>query len=206
MQSCVVDGQVREFNLSGADSLESMLDSLNVDLARSGRQIALLRVNGRDVADFARESSRRLDGVRSIEITTESPLDVARNIIAEGRAFIESLQSCLALTAECFTSGSDKAGRYFNEAVQGLEWFVQMIGFIEQTLKLDYSRLAMGGKPVVHYVTGLNAIFQDIVKAQEISDTVLLADILEYDLVPHLDEWKGIFAIFEEEASAYGGQ
>ena len=59
MQSCVIDGQVRDFNLSGADSLASMLNSLNGDLAASGRFVASLRLNGREVADIDQESRGR---------------------------------------------------------------------------------------------------------------------------------------------------
>ena len=32
--------------------------------------------------------------------------------------------------------------------------------------------------------------------AQEESDPVLLADILEYDLVPHLEDWQEIYNLF----------
>jgi hypothetical protein len=199
MQSCVIDGQVRDFNLSGADSLASMLNSLNGDLVKNGRFIASLRVNGREVADIDEESGQRLERIGSIEITTESPLSVARNIIAEGKEFIEGLKDCLLQAAEHYSSDSESAGRYFDEAVQGLQWFVQMIDFIEQTLQLDFNRLSLNGKPVAVYMLSLNSIFQEIVNAQEGSDPVLLADILEYDLVPHLEEWKEIYTLFERE-------
>jgi hypothetical protein len=200
MQSCVIDGQVRDFNLSGTDSLASMLSSLHGDLAKSGRFIASLRVNGREVADIDEESSQHLERIGSIEITTESPLSVAGNIIAEGEKFIEGLQDYLVQTAGHYSSDNQCAGRYLDETVQGLEWFVQMIGFIEQTLQLDFNQLSLNGRPVAEYVQRLNSIFQEIVNAQEVSDPVLLADILVYDLVPHLEEWKEIYTLFEGQS------
>jgi hypothetical protein len=202
MQSCVIDGQVRDFNLSGADSLASMLNSLNDDLGKNGRFIASLRVNGREIADINEESSRRLERIGSIEIKTESPLSIARNIIAEGERFIEGLQDYLVQTAGYFSSDNECAGRYFEEAVQGLQWFVQMIDFIEQTLQLDFNQLSLNSKPISEYVRSLNSIFQDIVNSQEQYDPVLLADLLEYDLVPHMEEWKGIFTLFAGELVA----
>ena len=74
-----------------------------------------------------------------------------------------------------------------------------MIGFIEETLQLDFDQLSINGKQVVESVLSLNSIFQEIVNSQENFDPVLLADLLEYDLVPHLEEWKGIFTLFEGE-------
>jgi hypothetical protein len=205
MQSCVIDGQVRNFDLSDTDSLESMLNSLKGDLVKSGRFISSLRLNGKNVADIGEESSRRLERVGSIEIKTESPLNVARNIIAEGREFIEALQDYLVQTAEQYSLDSERAGRYFEKAVQGLQWFVQMVGFIEQTLHLDYSQLSLNGEPVEVYVRKLNSIFLDIVNTQDNFDPVLLADILEYDLVPHFEEWKEIFTLFAAKSAAYPG-
>jgi len=202
MQSCVIDGQIRDFNLSGADSLASMLNSLNGDLATSGRFIASLRLNGREVADIDQESSQHLERIGSIEITTESPLNVAGNIIAEGEKFIDGLQDYLVRTAEHYSSDNECAGRYFEEAVQGLQWFVQMIGFIEQTLQLDFNRLSLNGKPLAEYVRSLNSIFEEMVNSQEKFDPVLLADLLEYALVPHLEEWKRIFILFQGESGA----
>jgi hypothetical protein len=75
-----------------------------------------------------------------------------------------------------------------------------MIGFIEQTLQLDFNQLSLNGRPVAEYVQRLNSIFQEIVNAQEVSDPVLLADILVYDLVPHLEEWKEIYNLFEGQS------
>jgi len=202
MQSCVIDGLVRDFNLSGGDNLASMLGSLNEDLAKNGRFIASLRVNGREVADIDGESGQSLERLGSIEIITESPFTIAANIIAEAGQFIDGLQDYLVRTASYYTSDCERAGRDFDEAVQGLQWFVQMIGFIEQTLRLDFERLSLNDKPVAEYVQRLNIIFQEIVNSQENFDPVLLADILEYDLAPHLEEWKGVFTLFAAELTA----
>jgi len=48
MLSCVIDGQVKSFNLNGADSLSVMLEGLNSDLTQGRRFIASLRVQGEE--------------------------------------------------------------------------------------------------------------------------------------------------------------
>lgn len=199
MLSCVIDGQVKSFNLNGTDSLATMLEGLNSDLAKGGRFIASLLVNGEEVVDSIAEKSRRLDGIDSIEITTETPVRLVGKILDEGQNYIDGLRDCLMKVAGHFTSGSECADDSFAEAVQGLQWFVQMTDFIECTLNLDFQKLLRDGRPVAEYVNSLNGILQEIVNAQEGSDPVLLADIIEYDLVPHLEEWKEIYTLFERE-------
>jgi hypothetical protein len=201
MLSCVIDGQVKSFNLNGTDNLATMLESLNSDLAKGGRFIASLLVNGEEVVDSISEKSMRLDVIDSIEIMTETPVCLVGKILDEGQNYIDSLRDCLMKVAGNFTSGRECADDSFAEAVQGLQWFVQMTDFIECTLNLDFQILLHNGRPVAEYVKGLNGILQEIVNAQEGSDPVLLADILEYDLVPHLEEWKAIYTLFERELS-----
>jgi hypothetical protein len=199
MLSCVIDGQVKSFNLNGTDSLASMLDGLNSDLAKGGRFIASLLVNGEEVVDSISEKSRRLDGIDSIEITTETPVLLVGKILDEGDKYIDGLRDCLLKVAGHFTAGSECADDSFAEAVQGLQWFIQMTDYIECTLKLDFRKLSLNGRPVAEYVKSLNGILQEIVNAQEGCDPVMLADIVEYDLVPHLGEWKEIYTLFKRE-------
>jgi hypothetical protein len=199
MLSCVIDGQVKSFNLNGADSLATLLEGVNSDLAKGGRFIASLLVNGEEVVDSISGKSRRLDGIDSIEITTETPVRLVGKILDEGQNYIDGLRDCLMKVAGHFTAGSECADDSFAEAVQGLQWFVQMTDFIECTLNLDFQKLSRNGRPVAEYVNSLNGILQEIVNAQEGFDPVLLADILEYDLVPHLEEWKEIYTLFERE-------
>ena len=199
MLSCVIDGQVKSFNLNGADSLSVMLEGLNSDLAKGGRFIASLRVNGEEVAGNAEEAGRRLDGIDSIEITTESPVCLVGKLLDEGQHYIDGLRAYMLQVAGDYSAGSERADGSFTEAVQGLQWFVQMTDFIESTLNLDFQKLLLNGRPVAEYVKSLNGILQEIVTAQEEGDPIMLADLLEYDLAPHLEQWKEIYTLFERE-------
>jgi len=176
-----------------------MLEGLNSDLAKGGRFIASLRVNGEEVAGNAEEASRRLDGIDSIEITTESPVCLVGKLLDEGEHYIDGLRAYMLQVAGDYSAGSERADGSFTEAVQGLQWFVQMTDFIECTLNLDFQKLLLNGRPVAEYVKSLNGILQEIVTAQEEGDPIMLADLLEYDLAPHLEQWKEIYTLFERE-------
>jgi hypothetical protein len=201
MLNCYIDGQVRSFESSGAYSLAAILNGLNGDLEKSGRIIASLRVNGEEVTS-EEEKYLHLQGTDSVEILTETPGCLAIKILGESQDYINELQNYLQLVAGQYTSGSENAGRSFTAAIQGLQWFVQMTDFIGCTLQINFQKLVFNSRPVEAYVANLNSILQQIVKAQEGCDPVLLADILEYDLVPHLGEWKSIYTLFEGELKA----
>lgn len=197
MLNCVIDGQVRNFNLNGTDSLATMLEGLNSDLAKGGRFIASLMVDGEEVVGSVEEERRCLEGIETIEIKTETPVNLVGKILDEGQNYINGLKDYLLQVAGNFSAGRECADGSFTEAVQGLQWFVQMTDFVECTLNLDFRKLTFNGMPIAEYVNNLNGMLLDIINAQEANDTVLLADILEYDLVPHLEQWKEIYVLFE---------
>jgi len=202
MLNYMIDGQVKSFSPCGNADLGSLLGGVNRDLAIRGRYISSLLVNGEEIAGSEEKTDRRLEGIYSIQIITESPPCLAGKILAEGQNYIGELQDYLTKVAGYYTSGNACADASFAESVQGIQWFVQMIDFIESSLKLDFQKLSLNGTSVAACVAILNRILEEIVKAQEGCDPVQLADILEYDLVPHLGEWKSIFTLFEGELKA----
>ncbi len=201
MLSYVIDGQAKTFELNGGDSLATILNGLYGDLAKSGRFIASLSLNGEEVTS-EEEKNLHLHGNDCLEITTETPGCLAIKILGESQYYINELQNYILLVAGQYTSGIKKADRNFTEAIQGLQWFVQMTDFIERTLQINFQKVMFNYRSIAEYVMCLNSILQEIVKAQEGCDPVLLADILEYDLVPHLGEWKSIYTLFEGELEA----
>jgi hypothetical protein len=199
MLSCLIDGQVKHIHLNGADNLATILNNVNSDLAKGGRFIASLRVNGEEVEGDVKAADMCLDVVNSIEITTESPLCLAGKILDEGGNYLDGLMTFLTGVAGNYGAGNENADDSFAEAIKGLQWFVQMTDFIENTLRLDFGRLTHNGRTIKEYVNILNTILLEMAQAQESNDPVILADLLEYDLVPHLGEWKDIYRLFQRE-------
>jgi hypothetical protein len=202
MQSCLIDGQVEQIHLNGAENLSSVLDNVNKDLAKGGRFIASLRVNGEEIECDAKTVDLHMNLVDTIEITTESPLCLAGKILDEGENYIDGLMNFLLQVAGNYGTDSEKADDSFAGMLQGLQWFVQMTDFIEGTLRLDFSRLTHNGRTITEYVNVLNTILLEMADAQKSCDTVILADLLEYELVPHLGEWKDIYKLFQRELRA----
>jgi hypothetical protein len=202
MLNCLIDGQVKSIDLNNSECLTTVLESINNDLAKGGRFIASLMVNGEEVEGDIKATDRRLDGIDSIEITTESPICLAGKILDGGENYLDGLMTFLMGVAGKYGAGAEHAENSFSEALQGLQWFVQMTDFIECTLRLDFGRITHNGRTITEYVNNLNTILLEMAKAQESNDQVILADLLEYDLVPHLGEWKNIYKLFQNALTA----
>lgn len=117
-------------------------------------------------------------------------------IFADSRVFLDDLVSFALETAGLYRSGREmKANEFFLQAVEGLEFLTACIIHIGN---LTESTRESGFEKAVN---GLNVVLMEMVASQEKSDWVLLADLLEYELVPILRQWNGIFALMESNAS-----
>lgn len=202
MFSFTIDGQAESIQMDNTGTLAGLLEGINSTLAKDGRFIASLKVDGKEMEGCSPGVDRSLDSIESIEITSESPVRLAARIIGEAQNYIDGLIDFLKGVAGHYSAGSDCAGAAFVEAVQGLQWFVQMTDFIETNLRLDFTSISVNGRSISESVNALNGVLQDLAVAQEASDPVMLADILEYDLVPCLAEWKNIYTVFERSLAA----
>jgi hypothetical protein len=85
-------------------------------------------------------------------------------------------------TAENLQRGNEAAAlQLVPDIVEGLEWLLQAISGVKangQLQELEFSTLTQH--------------FQELVSALEVGDYVLLADLLDYEIGPVLEDWLAI--------------
>lgn len=194
MLNCVVDGMGRTLEVSGRQNLGHVISSLNREIEANGKVVASMRVNGEEFIGDVDDLAMNCDGVHSIEITTDTPENLAMSALAGSCQYVEELREFILKTVDLFRIGDEKKGReFFLETVQGLQWMIRMLGCAGTLLGVDFSRAEHEGRAIDGHIGRLNRIFSEIVAAQEKDDLVLLIDLLEYELGPQLALWKRVF-------------
>lgn len=196
--NCTVDGMVR--NIQGV-SAGGVIGILNREFAESGKVMSSLLVNGEEFFGEEEELGYGVE-VSSLEITTDTPVNLALKALVSGQEYMDDLRDFLLKTVDLFRGGDEVRGKeYFLESVQGLQWLVKMVSHIGQILCLDFDRITHDGCTLGRIVEHLKQICSDILDAQEKGDHVLLADLIEYELVPQMESWKEIFAMLKGRVS-----
>ena len=67
-------------------------------------------------------------------------------------------------------------------------------------LRLDFQNIKNSGKSIDEKVRTLEMLFDKMMDAQKEKDWILLADLLEFELPPLLNEWGEILAVLDEKA------
>jgi hypothetical protein len=124
-------------------------------------------------------------------------LEHVAGVLQDGKNFLAELNSFLLNNALLFRRGQEfQAKESFVQSVEGLEYFVSFIEQLAGISGLDLTVANYEGKTIRESFNDLNHIFMEIIAAQEKSDWVLLADLVEYELCPQLQRWNGLIALF----------
>ncbi|BAH06884.1 hypothetical protein [Clostridium kluyveri] len=87
--------------------------------------------------------------------------------------YIVNLKSGIAKAAEYFQSGDEQKGFNLVTAIaEGFNWLTQALAVSKDVLKQKIS------------VDDLNEKLEEIVEAMENQDTILIGDLLQYELIP----------------------
>lgn len=116
----------------------------------------------------------------------------------DSRAFLADLVSFVLENAGLYRSGQDKrAKESFVQTVEGLEFMMMIINHISALCRLDPGSLSFAGGSGADKINELNKILMEMIGSQERNDWVLLADLMEYELVPQIQGWNEIFSQME---------
>ena len=175
-------------------TLSQIIEKLEAHFNGSGEVICEIRVDGLllDEGDEKRYGESNTRQIQMLEVRANRPDDLIRDAIASTLVFIPDLTTASLDAAEKLRGSEVKEGlRAFGDVIQGCQWFVD-------TLMHVRGAAAGTSKPITHVerwyeaekfigqvVTELNAAYGG-------NDSVLLADLLEYELTGAIEIWKEV--------------
>uniref|UniRef100_A0A831UJF9 Uncharacterized protein n=1 Tax=Geobacter metallireducens TaxID=28232 RepID=A0A831UJF9_GEOME len=126
-----------------------------------------------------------------------------REVLADGRTHAVEMQRHALETAAAFRSGGERrALGHYIDFLNGFDSLVQALDYVGRALGIDFASTSLGDKSITRFAADLNILLAETMKAQERKDWVLLADLLEYELAPHLESWQQVFAVLGERVPA----
>jgi hypothetical protein len=183
-------------DFSHLHNLEDILTEINERFIPSGQQLYQVHVNGEFFSErYPRESRYvELGEIARLEVRTVSDADMARFILNDAVRQGETLLKAIGQSASLFRVGSDEeANHYFAQVLEALRWLLQTGEGACQVLNLNLVDASPGRNiPVARYLSDLQDLLEEMQEIAEEEDYVMLADLLEYELSPMVQEWQKI--------------
>lgn len=167
------------------------------------RVISGICLNGSPVPKHRERAAlqRRLREVQDLQIRTADVSLYARHGLDTALDSLEQLARSLVHAAGVFRSGNTaEAVRYFHHCLEGLERFLGIVSITKSVMGLDFQNVVLGDVTLAQVETHYANILLAMEENQKLQDYEMVADRIEFGLLPNLGLWrKGLGRLNESQ-------
>ena len=196
-----IDGSTSEIPKSNFATFKDFFDTLSDGIKDEKRVISTISINNELMVDGKHLEllDNSISTIDLINIVTVERLKLIEDNIEGVDDHIDKLSGNIETCSEKFRQGDEiEANNYFAAVVEGIRWFNYSIDLMISFLQIDPEKIIFEGKQLKVYIDGITPVVDSLGDSQEKQDWIMLADQLEYELLPQIKDWKKIVASFIE--------
>ncbi|NQS97567.1 MAG: hypothetical protein HQ591_03855 [candidate division Zixibacteria bacterium] len=194
MLSLKIDGEFKSFGSEGETTFGQVMKKLSSRLGDEGLVITGITMNNQplsggrqfDYNDFP------LTEVELIELDTAKPLELAAEALKSSDEHLRILAGVSIRSAELYRLGDElEANESYSRLIEGLRWMGKGMNAMAGMMKISLDEIIFNGKSIAYFQNEvLIPVLDNMYSTQKDEDWIALADILEYELIPVLEEWS----------------
>ena len=196
MEISVNGNQLNQDYINTEKSLEDVLCTLSEQAVPDDHIIGDVTVDGTLFSERYPGESRYITAasIRRLEINTVSVEQLAMAALKDGSVFIDRIIDSINHAAELFRMHDEyEAQSYYCKLIDALRAFFNFIAATKKAIKWDFHAAHYNNAPVQKEWDSLVTVIDQLQSVQEEGDLILIADILEYELLPAMKRWSEIF-------------
>lgn len=188
--------------LPGYASLDEILKHVERSYLAPNDVIRQIQVDGLPLLldESGAISSDLIQGIEkreTVEITTGTLQEIASDSVREAISYLDRIETAIPSLASSFqVLPGPETFADLKELYIGFYWLIMLL----DRLRESHRSLLQAPLPEEHLRLG--SVLQQLVDAQEKGDLVLIADLLEYEVLPIIPAWKGVFADIAQKMQA----
>ena len=165
-----------------------------------GNVVRSIQIDGKESSpDSPVVRKTPLSEIETLEIEISTLSDIVDKNIENADAYLIRLIPGIEKSVELFRMGNEQeANKFFINIIDGIDWLSQVLDMI-LTAKAISPDTVFDGKSIQDRRTSLVDFTQQMVDANKNQDWVLLADLLEYEILPYYQEWSNLLPRFRSQ-------
>jgi len=192
----LVNGKEETISFMG-ETLGDLLSHIEKIGVTQGNVVRSIKIDGQESSPDSSEAQRmQISKIATLEVEISTLADMINKNIDNADAYLIRLIPGIEKSVELFRIGNEQeANKFFVKIVDGIDWFSQVLDII-LTAKEISPDTVFEGKSIQDRRTSLVDLTQQMVDANKNQDWVLLADLLEYEILPYYQEWSNLLPGF----------
>ena len=171
-----------------------LMKQLSVQLSEGGSTIVQVNIDGVDVTGLHVEELMQLSlqEIGQISLTTGYPEQLALDTLATAEEWVARLIEEIEITADFLRVGEEvDANTSLTRFTDGFQLFTLALQKIETVVQRDGKQEDIMGL-VGQFRERITVVLDEIITTQNNQDWIMLADLLEYELMPILEDWSNV--------------
>ena len=186
----IIDGNEKKLQFADFANLETLLDEVVKFDNLEKRVITDVLVNDEPFSEIYPHQAEdiEMEMVDKVEIISIAEEEMIKNILIEMQKVITIMQSSSKQIAELFRQADDsEALEMYSDLLDVVRNFLGMISILynQKNMLLKQKDSAIFDK--------FSELLNEIIEVQDNQDWILMADLLEYEFNPLLQEWQTLF-------------
>ena len=179
------------------ETLGDLLSHIEKVGVAQGNVVRSIKIDGQESSpDSSEAQGTQISEIATLELEISTLADMINKNIENADAYLIRLIPGIEQSVELFRIGNEQeANKFFVKIVDGIDWFSQVLDII-LTAKEISPETVFEGKSIQDRRTSLVGLTQQMVDANKNQDWVLLADLLEYEILPYYQEWSNLLPGF----------
>ncbi len=189
MISVKVNGADIGFDHPEAGTIADVVGTVAQDL---DEQLRIIKVsyNGEDITGKPERHLQAIDGSSDFELETARAVDLANETLGSIVEFHGAVVKELANTAEMFRATSfEQANDRLLRCIDGLQVLTRTTLSITTLFQVTPGEIDTGNQTLEKLTEKISSILGEMIEAQENRDSILIADLVEYELQVLLEDW-----------------
>ena len=165
-----------------------------------GKVVRSIQIDGKESSpDSSVARKTPLSEIETLEIEISTLSDIVNKNIENADAYLIRLIPGIEKSVELFRMGNEQeANKFFINIIDGIDWLSQVLDMILAAKAISPDTV-FDGKSIQDRQASLVDFTQQMVDANKNQDWVLLADLLEYEILPYYQEWSNLLPRFRSQ-------
>ena len=192
-----INGVAQEESDFEGETVSAILDSMVQQTP--GSYIRRIWLDDQEFPSDDREAlQKKPSDIDSLEVELANLKDLVATNLANALDYLKKLIPGFEQAADLFRAGNEQeANKYYLQILDGIDWFSQVVSVIMSPDEGETELPDTDDESLEVRQKKLTDLMSQMLEANENQDWVLLADILEYEMVPFYKDWEKILSKLE---------
>jgi MarR-like DNA-binding transcriptional regulator SgrR of sgrS sRNA len=186
----IVNGKERP-SIAG-NQVRDILDAILQEVDGSKYFISRLLIDGKEVSANAEDiNALPVAGIATLEVDVNLLNESLVKNVSNAQNYLKRLLPGIEKASELFRNENEiEANKFFVQIIDGIDWFSQVLQVVVAAQGFSLDEISIDGKTMKERHDQLTDLTLRMVDANKNRDWVLLADLLEYEILPYYEEWE----------------